>query len=40
MATIALKEGNTISAAQAARLMQAAISLNKKLGDPTKAVRK
>lgn len=39
MATIALKEGDTLSAAQATRLVQAAIALNKKLGDPTKAAR-
>jgi hypothetical protein len=35
MATIALAEGDTISAAQAKRLAKAAVDLNRKLGDPT-----
>lgn len=35
MATLALTEGDTITAAAATRLMQAAIALNQKLGDPT-----
>lgn len=35
MATIALVQGDTISAAQAKRLTKAAVELNRKLGDPT-----
>jgi hypothetical protein len=35
MATIALAQGDEISAAQARRLAKAAIDLNRKLGDPT-----
>jgi hypothetical protein len=35
MATVALEEGDTISAAQAKRLVKAAIALNRTLGDPT-----
>ena len=34
MATIELREGDTISAAQSKRLAKAAISLNDELGDP------
>lgn len=39
MATIALGEGDKISAAQVKRLVKAAIELNLKLGDPTSAAR-
>ena len=35
MATLALNEGDTISAAGARRLVKAAIGLNQRLGDPT-----
>ena len=35
MATIALVQGDSISATQAKRLVKAAIGLNRKLGDPT-----
>ena len=35
MATLALNEGDTISAAGARRLVKAAIELNQRLGDPT-----
>jgi len=35
MATIVLREGDTISAARARRLVKAAIALNQTLGDPT-----
>jgi hypothetical protein len=35
MATVALEEGDTISPAQAKRLVKAAIALNRTLGDPT-----
>ncbi len=35
MATITLVEGDKITAAQATRLVKAAIDLNRKLGDPT-----
>ena len=35
MATMALMEGNTVSAAEAKRLVKAAIGLKRKLGDPT-----
>jgi len=35
MATIALTEGDTVTAADAKRLARAAIGLNRKLGDPT-----
>lgn len=37
MATITLVEGDKMSAAQAKRLVKAAIDLNRKLGDPTSA---
>jgi hypothetical protein len=37
MATIEIGEGETLSPAKAARLMTAAIALNKSLGDPTEA---
>src|SRR5262245_52351212 len=36
MATITLVEGDAISAAQAKKLVKAAIRLNEELGDPTK----
>ena len=35
MATISLVQGDSMSAAQAKRLVKAAIGLNRKLGDPT-----
>ena len=35
MATITLVQGDSMSAAQAKRLVKAAIGLNRKLGDPT-----
>ena len=35
MATISLAQGDSMSAAQAKRLVKAAIGLNRKLGDPT-----
>jgi hypothetical protein len=35
MATIALVQGDSMSATQAKRLVKAAIGLNRKLGDPT-----
>jgi hypothetical protein len=35
MATLAFAEGDTISAAQAKRLVKAAVALNRELGDPT-----
>ena len=35
MATIVLREGDTISAARARRLVKAAIALNQTVGDPT-----
>jgi hypothetical protein len=40
MATMVIDEGSAISAAKATRLMRAAVSLNEKLGDPTKAAPK
>ncbi|MBC8010012.1 MAG: DUF1801 domain-containing protein [Burkholderiales bacterium] len=35
MATLELREGDTLSAATIRRLVQAAVSLNQQLGDPT-----
>ena len=35
MATIALTDGDTLTAADAKRLAKAAIGLNRELGDPT-----
>jgi hypothetical protein len=40
MATIVIGEGSTIAPARATQLMRAAISLNKTLGDPSKAAPK
>lgn len=37
LATMELKDGDKVSAAAATRLMQAAIELNRTVGDPTKA---
>lgn len=39
MATIVLTEGDTISAATAKRLVEAAVALNRQLGDPTAAAK-
>lgn len=39
MATLELREGDDISAAAAARLVKAAIDLNRQLGDPTSVAR-
>ena len=39
MATIVLTEGDTISAATAKRLVEAAVALNRHLGDPTAAAK-
>ena len=40
MATITLVEGDAISAAQAKKLVKAAIRLNEELGDPTKIAKR
>jgi hypothetical protein len=40
MATMELREGDTLSPAKATKLMKAAIALNKTVGDPTKAAVK
>lgn len=39
MATITLRKGDTITPARVKRLVREAITLNKKLGDPTRVVR-
>ena len=39
MATLDLREGDRISAAQAQRLVKAAVELNRTLGDPTRIAR-
>lgn len=39
MATIVLTEGDTIGAAAAKRLVEAAVALNRQLGDPTAAAK-
>lgn len=39
MATLELREGDRISAAAAARLVKAAVDLNRQLGDPTSVAR-
>ncbi len=39
MATLELHEGDRLSAAQAGRLVQAAVELNRRLGDPTRIAR-
>lgn len=39
MATIVIREGETLTPARATQLMKAAIALNRKLGDPTNIAR-
>jgi hypothetical protein len=39
MATMELREGDSLSPAKATKLMRAAIALNKTVGDPTKAAK-